>query len=315
MFCIDYGFSKVVSEKDMYQIEPLSMALNKYPALSVKCRLYNIPPITENVLARVKGLLAPDSTTLVKMTVQGSVPQVNMYKRLDTNQIMFCVNETLRVEHELDGLETKNLISKETLNGGVTPSTNKANSGPSSGVALAAQSTKVTNLPLIEDIPLPSVNSFFNVFVTLASNPFNFVAQPYDQRAEFHDVMRKLQAYCASNNEFLTSACIKVGQFYAAQHADGKWMRAIVERMFDGSIHVSFCDYGEIAVLGIDKLKMLPAELRTLPKQAIKCRLYGEWKSGRPGILENSLSARLYLQESSRSTRTGRLMIAYGSTN
>lgn len=78
-----------------------------------------------------------------------------------------------------------------------------------------------------------------------------------------------------SNNEFLTTECIEVGQYYAAQHADGKWLRSTVERMFDGSIHVSFCDYGEIAVLGIDKLKILPQDFRSLPKQAIKCRLYG----------------------------------------
>lgn len=66
-----------------------------------------------------------------------------------------------------------------------------------------------------------------------------------------------------------------MNQFYAAQHADGKWLRCVCERMFDGTIHVSFCDYGEIAVLGIDKLKILPEEFRALPKQAIKCRLYG----------------------------------------
>lgn len=275
MFCIDYGCSKVISEKDIYQIEPMSMALHKYPSLAVKCRLYNIPFITENIVARMKGLLAPDSTTLVKMTVQGSVPQVNMYKRLDTNNIMFCVNETLRVEMELDGLEMKKLIGKDIGNSTNSSAGSKAVNSSATGVAVAAQSTKVTNLPLIKDIPLPSVNSFFNVFVTLASNPFNFIAQPYDQRAEFHEIMRRLQTYCVNNNEFLTAECIKLGQFYAAQHADGKWMRAIVERMFDGSIHVSFCDYGEIAVLGIDKLKMLPADFRTLPKQAIKCRLYG----------------------------------------
>lgn len=274
MFCIDFGCFKVASEKDIYQIEPLSMALNKYPPLAIKCRLYNIPTVTETVVARMKGLLAPDSTTLVKMTVQGSVPQVNMYKRLDTNHIMFCVNETLRVEQELDGLEMKNLISKDNINSG--PAIANKLTGPGA-VAVAAQSTKMTNLPFLKDIPLPSVNSFFNVFVTLASNPFNFIVQPYDQRAEFHEIMRKIQVYCASNNEFLTAACVKVGQFYAAQHADGKWMRAVVERMFDDSIiHVSFCDYGEIAVLGIDKLKMLPTEFRALPKQAIKCRLFGE---------------------------------------
>lgn len=274
MFCVDYGCSKVVSEKDTYQIEPLSLALNKYPPLALKCRLYNIPAVTQTVLARMKALLAPNTTTLVKMTMQGSVPQVNMYKRLDTNDIMFCVNETLRVEQEIEGLEMKNQLSKEAA--GTANRTNN-NNNISSGVAVAVQSKKVTNLPIIEEIPLPSVNSFFNVFVNLASNPFNFIVQPYDQRAQFHEMMRKLQAYCGSNNEFLTAACLKVGQFYAAQHNDGRWMRAIVERMFDGSIHVSFCDFGEIAVLGIDKLKMLPADFRTMPKQAIKCRLYGEY--------------------------------------
>lgn len=187
MFCIDYGCAKVVSEKDIYLIEPLSMALNKYPPLAVKCRLFNIPFVTENVLARMKGLLKPDSTTLVRMASQGSVPQVNIYKRLETHNIMFCVNETLRVEQELDGLEMNNSRSP--------PVPNKSTIPPSS-VAVAAKSTKLKNSSIIKDIPLPIVNSFLNVFVTLASNPFNFIVQPYDQRSDFHEMMRKLQAHC-----------------------------------------------------------------------------------------------------------------------
>lgn len=187
MFCIDYGCSKVVSEKDIYLIEPLSMALNKYPPLAVKCRLFNIPMVTENVLARMKGLLTPDSTTLVRMASQGSVPQVNIYKRLEIHNIMFCVNETLRVEQELDGLEMNNPRC--------TPVANKTTI-PATSVAVAAKSTKLKNLSTIKDIPLPSVNSFLNVFVTLASNPFNFIVQPYDQRSDFHEMMRKLQAHC-----------------------------------------------------------------------------------------------------------------------
>lgn len=312
MFCIDFGCSKVVCEKDIHLIEPLSMALNKYPPLAVKCRLFNIPTVTETVVARMKALLAPDTTTLVKMSMQGSVPQVIIYKRLETNDIMFCVNETLRVEQELDGLEIKNLIARDSTSPKAATGAgakNKTTTTPSSGgVAVAAQSTKVKSLPSLKDIPLPSVNSFFNVFVTLASNPFNFVAQPYDQRADFHEMMRQMQAYCASNNEFLTTECVEVGQFYAAQHADGKWLRATVERMFDGSIHVAFCDYGEIAVLGIDKLKMLPDEFRILPKQAIKCRLYGKSLCG--GALVSYLIIFLIFQESLRSTRIGLHTIA-----
>lgn len=303
MMCIDFGCSKVVADRDIYLIEPLSMALSKYPPLAVKCRLFNIPPVTENVVARMKGLLTSDSATLMKMAIQGSVPHVNVYKRLETNNIMFCVNETLRMEQELEDME----ISSPTITDSNDNNNNTVKSA--GGVAVAAQSTKVKNLPLLKDIPLPSVNSFFNVFVTLASNPFNFVVQPYDQRVDFHEMMRKLQAYCVHNNEFLTLECVEINQYYAAQHADGKWLRASVERMFDGSIHVSFCDYGEIAVLGVDKLKMLPAEYRTLPKQAMKCRLYGEFSLESGEIILrlniNSLNENFIVQVSNPYTRTG----------
>lgn len=277
MVCIDYGFPKVVTESEIYDIEPLSIALTKYPALAVKCRLYGLAQTNDSVIARMRGLLISDTVTLAKVIGQASVvPHVNMYKRLETNNIMFCVNETIRMEQELESMmETSSLVMEE--DGKLPKKRQQMSGGATADVAFAAQSTKMRGLPLIADLTLPKVNSFFNVHVTLAANPFNFVVQPYDQRADFHEMMRRLQTYCANNNEFLTLECIEVGQFYAAQHSDGKWLRATVERMFDSSIHVSFCDYGEIAVLSIDKLKMLPAEYRRLAKQAIKCRLFGEW--------------------------------------
>lgn len=272
MNCIDYGFSKAIGNADIYNLEPLSLALSKFPALAIKCRLYGLSSINHQVVARIKGLLPSDSAALVKTIVQGTVPMVNIYKRLD-NGMLLCVNEAIRMEQELENCDLGVVKDQPTP---PSPSIISSPSARGPNMAVVVTPGKFKNLPPIKELDLPKPSSFFNVYVTLASNPFNFVVQPYDQRADFHEMMRKLQAYCAKNNEFLTVESVEVGQYYAALHSDGNWLRASVERMFDSSIHVYYCDYGEIAVLSINKLKLLPAEYRPLPKQAIKCKLFGK---------------------------------------
>lgn len=51
--------------------------------------------------------------------------------------------------------------------------------------------------------------------------------------------------------------------------------RVIVANIFGSEIHCSFCDTGDYAVVETDKLKSLPLRFRSLPKQAIRAKLFG----------------------------------------
>lgn len=101
MYCIDFGFSMEVAEEDIYQLEPLSQALCKFPAMAIKCRLYQLQNMTEPIVARIKGLLSEDCECIMKVMVSTSVvPQVNCYMR-HQGGTFFCVNESIKIEEEL----------------------------------------------------------------------------------------------------------------------------------------------------------------------------------------------------------------------
>lgn len=42
-------------------------------------------------------------------------------------------------------------------------------------------------------------------------------------------------------------------------------------------MHVSFCDFGDIATLDSSQLKTLPLKFRQLPKMAVQAKLYGKF--------------------------------------
>lgn len=91
-------------------------------------------------------------------------------------------------------------------------------------------------------------------------------------------MMLALQNHCLKDEIYVPSDEIKTNEPYAALHADGNWYRATVENILIGTptVHVHFCDFGDVAVLNRDYLKYLPDKFRHLPKQAIQARLHGE---------------------------------------
>lgn len=130
----------------------------------------------------------------------------------------------------------------------------------------------------LENYELPQVGELFDICVLMASNPSYFVVQPHQDALRLRQLMSDLQSYCATNNEFLTSDVLEVGEVYAAMHSDdNSWYRATVINIFGSTmIHVFFCDYGDVKVLSCDNLKILPAIFRDLPRQAIRAKLHGK---------------------------------------
>lgn len=110
MLCVDYGFQKLVSAENIFEIPATNVPLAKYPALAVKCRMFGIKEVNGSVISRMKGLLISDTaTTLVKVMVPQDEqvmmpPLVNLYKRLEPNNIMCCINEAIIMEQELEGI-------------------------------------------------------------------------------------------------------------------------------------------------------------------------------------------------------------------
>lgn len=144
------------------------------------------------------------------------------------------------------------------------------------GQSGAVNSTMVLIGSKLENFKIPQPGEYFEVRVTMASNPKYFMVHPHDDAPKLHELMSELQTYCQNNKTVLSSSSIDVGEVYAAQHSDNNWYRATVENIFGGTmIHVRYCDYGDVTVVSCDKLKILPAQFRQLPRQAIRAKLHG----------------------------------------
>lgn len=103
MYCLDTGVTMTVAEKDIYQLAPLSKALGQYPAMAVRCELFDVPKMDSRTVSRVKGLLQVQSMALAKVMVgYGCVPQVNFYQRIEVNKVIVCINDTIRMEHDFE---------------------------------------------------------------------------------------------------------------------------------------------------------------------------------------------------------------------
>ena len=106
MYCLDTGCQLRVAEEDLIHLEPLSKALNSYPAMAVACELHDVPKMDLRMVSRVKGLLEPQTMALLKVMQipmpADKVVRVNIYQRLESNKVIVCINETLRMEHEFE---------------------------------------------------------------------------------------------------------------------------------------------------------------------------------------------------------------------
>jgi Tudor domain len=74
------------------------------------------------------------------------------------------------------------------------------------------------DMPRLVDCKLPPINAFFNVYITVASNPSFFMVQSYDDLPKYNELMSQLQTHCGNRKEYIPSDMIEVGQAYAGFH-------------------------------------------------------------------------------------------------
>lgn len=99
---IDYGMIKEIEQDQIYRLDLLSAALQKYPAQAILVRLNEISCYNENVIARLRGLLDPNSEVIARVFGSSKIPLVNIYKRLPQSKMLCNINDTIRMEQELE---------------------------------------------------------------------------------------------------------------------------------------------------------------------------------------------------------------------
>ncbi|CAD7012547.1 unnamed protein product [Ceratitis capitata] len=296
IFYVDHGITRRTHISKIFRLESLSTALSKFPRQAIRARLHNIPPITKSIVGRMRALLPANCAAFVKMNKPGKMPYVTVYRRHESSDMLCNINEDIRMEAELECSTASNGEDDDAPINGKHYGLAKNSSGGSI-ISPTAQQTfvemtrgltmttsvpnspqKVAELPKLQNYhAIPNdPNDFLEVRVTMSANPSNFTIQPYKDYPRLRDLMKELQEYCENNDEFIPADMVEIGQAYAAKNPDGFYHRVVVVNTYNGDmIHVCFCDFGDIAILRSDQLKILPAKYRQLPKMSIQAKLHG----------------------------------------
>ncbi|XP_011179383.2 uncharacterized protein LOC105210260 [Zeugodacus cucurbitae] len=297
IFYVDYGITRRTHISNIFRLESLSTALSKFPRQAIRARLHNIPPISKSIVGRMRALLPANCAAFVKMNKPGKLPYVTVYRRHESSDMLCNINEDIRMEAELESSTASNGEDDDALpingkhlglakngSGGSlnSPTTQQTFVEMTRGLTLTTSvpnsPQKVAELPKLQNytaIPRDP-NDFLEVRVTMSANPSNFTIQPYKDYPRLRDLMKELQEYCENNDEFIPADMVEIGQAYAAKNPDGFYHRVVVVNTYNGDmIHVCFCDFGDIAILRSDQLKILPAKYRQLPKMSIQAKLHG----------------------------------------
>ena len=99
--------------------------------------------------------------------------------------------------------------------------------------------------------------------------------------AELPLLMDKIHDYCTSDED-VTILDPKVGMACLAMSSkDSGWFRAEITGVQESEIAVQFVDYGNTDSVDKSKVKSIPADMLSLPKLVIPCRLHGVDPIGR----------------------------------
>ncbi|XP_054719065.1 tudor domain-containing protein 7-like [Uloborus diversus] len=127
---------------------------------------------------------------------------------------------------------------------------------------------------------IPPKGKVFDVMVSLAAHPHNFIIQPLSTWNNLTDLGRKMEEFYSNEEEYceIPLSLLKENNYYAALHADGCWYRVCLQNIIPGNpimAVVYYVDYGEISPVSISNLQHLYSKFKQLPCQAIKASLYG----------------------------------------
>ncbi|XP_033371648.1 tudor domain-containing protein 1 isoform X1 [Parus major] len=253
---MDYGNSDSLP---LTRLRPIIPRLMDLPAQAIRCSLAGIKPplgtwtsegiscmkkLVKDKVLTVKVVDKKNSRTLVQLTDASGTPAVNISSHL--------IEEGFAAEELSMALPAARGSDVEQAN------------------------EDTTNKRMCKWIKL-TLNQTLSVIVCTVYNPGEF----YCQISNSHELLT-----LNSLNKSLSEHCKKTPPdvfepkngdpccaFYSE---DGNWYRAVVQNVTsDGSVRVSFVDYGNTEEVPLDNIRQISSSFLKLPFQAIKCWLSG----------------------------------------
>ncbi|XP_066601357.1 tudor domain-containing protein 7-like isoform X2 [Prorops nasuta] len=265
MFLIDFGKIITVGRSSLIQLMKLSEMLAKFPAQALKVRLHNIDQTAFNV--EKLNELAPRGEVLILKVISslGGTPVVELFKRVESTKMLVSINTSLQYQTYEEG--------SSKVNGDGNNNIKK----PKRILTKTHSSVDENDGRCLKPPTISEIGEYFDVHVTMAANPGNFTVQPFDNTQGLVQMMGQLQQVCRTyEGPPIQPETIKEGRLYAGLHIDGDWYRVYVTKFLNSNfVPVYFVDFGDNAVLSVDKLQPLRKQFWDLPYQAIKARLVG----------------------------------------
>ncbi|XP_033207239.1 tudor domain-containing protein 7A-like isoform X2 [Belonocnema kinseyi] len=222
-FLMDFGRTIITKISTLVDLESISKMLAQIPGQALKLRLHNVPPSSFDAekVARLKELASPDTSLLVKEVIRSndsSPPTVELLKRQEPSNEIITINNTLVLDKELS------CPNNDDDNNNV--GTRKRSERLTSRYGSSADRTDPCQRNALRTPNIPPTGSYFDVHVSMAANPGNFVVQPHEDQLELANMMNKLQEECTTYNGPLpTFDSVREGNLYAGQHDDTSWYR------------------------------------------------------------------------------------------
>jgi len=281
VFFVDYGNSSQVSVNEIWELNTISDVMSELPRQALKCRLNNVPPPghfwSEQATKMFRELVS--ETQLVVLKVAGGQQDCPFVEIHLPNSNDGSINLDLSTEFDIFPLSPASSSSNGDNNHVLSMAELKidasnpspSGSGPTSPISQDLEALKPIVAPAI-----PAEGQYFDVTITFAVSPSNFVVQPYSEGPKLEVLMSDLNAYYnkEENLHEVSFADIKEEDYFAARHTDGFWYRVKITKVIDSdNAAVRYVDYGDLTMMGASDLQPLWSQFRNLPYQAINAKL------------------------------------------
>ncbi|XP_032591411.1 uncharacterized protein LOC6560700 isoform X2 [Drosophila grimshawi] len=309
VYYVDDGRLRKTHISNIYRLEANNLALASFPAQALRVRLHDVPPIDNQMVGRLRGLLSPQTPVLLKIMegANDKLPMVTIHAR-GQDSLYLCLNSAIRMEYEVQsttrlepfddgGLHfsaSGQLIRRSSFSSTIS-SQNQSSSSDLTPSMTAATTTSVGNVASPPSTPnkpklathsvlamlkeyeaIPAVGVYFEVRVALSINPGRFAVQPYKYYNQLQRLMKDLQAHCKGPSaQRVEPNQLAIGQAYAATDNDGVYHRVNIRKIYDEMIQVRFVDAGDEGVVRCNQLLQLTPEFRELPMMALPAQLHG----------------------------------------
>ena len=279
VFFVDYGNSSKVLLKEIWELSTISEVMSELPRQALKCRLSNVPPTGHywsDQATKTFRDLVPESQLVVLKVVGGpqDCPNVEIHLPNSTDG---SINLDMSTEFDIFPTSPPSPVTNGDCK---PPSLTELSLDPFS-------SQDLENLKALQAPKVPAEGQYFDVNITFAVSPSNFVVQPYSEGPKLEVLMSDLNVFYnkEDNLQELSGGDIKEGEYFAARHTDGFWYRVKITKVIDAeNTAVRYVDYGDLTMVSLADLQPLWSQFRNLPFQAINAKLFnivpaqGEWQ-------------------------------------